>query len=138
MVILKKNPYSQCLNFKILGELAEWLNAAVLKTVEGASPSGVRIPDSPQIFKLKTCHITPYENMAFLLYFEHIPQLLTNIKIRKFQYIMIGNKSLDKFWTNFSGRFVIISIGSDLQLDYQPPKLRAMNSRNLSNCCSVR
>lgn len=30
------------------GELAEWLNAAVLKTVKDASPSGVRIPDSPQ------------------------------------------------------------------------------------------
>jgi hypothetical protein len=29
------------------GELAEWLNAAVLKTVKDASPSGVRIPDSP-------------------------------------------------------------------------------------------
>jgi siroheme synthase len=34
----------------IIGELAEWLNAAVLKTVKDASPSGVRIPDSPQIF----------------------------------------------------------------------------------------
>ncbi len=31
------------------GELAEWLNAAVLKTVKDASPSGVRIPDSPHI-----------------------------------------------------------------------------------------
>ena len=31
----------------IYGELAEWLNAAVLKTVKDASPSGVRIPDSP-------------------------------------------------------------------------------------------
>ncbi len=31
------------------GELAEWLNAAVLKTVKDASPSGVRIPDSPQV-----------------------------------------------------------------------------------------
>ena len=29
------------------GELAEWLNAAVLKTVKDVSPSGVRIPDSP-------------------------------------------------------------------------------------------
>lgn len=27
--------------------MAEWLNAAVLKTVKDASPSGVRIPDSP-------------------------------------------------------------------------------------------
>lgn len=35
-------------NFEeIDGELAEWLNAAVLKTVKDASPSGVRIPDSP-------------------------------------------------------------------------------------------
>ena len=33
---------------KEIGELAEWLNAAVLKTVKDASPSGVRIPDSPQ------------------------------------------------------------------------------------------
>lgn len=30
------------------GEMAEWLNAAVLKTVKDASPSGVRIPISPQ------------------------------------------------------------------------------------------
>ena len=30
------------------GEMAEWLNAAVLKTVKDASPSGVRIPVSPQ------------------------------------------------------------------------------------------
>ena len=30
-----------------IGELAEWLNAAVLKTVKDASPSGVRIPVSP-------------------------------------------------------------------------------------------
>ena len=29
------------------GEMAEWLNAAVLKTVKDASPSGVRIPVSP-------------------------------------------------------------------------------------------
>ena len=28
--------------------MAEWLNAAVLKTVKDASPSGVRIPVSPQ------------------------------------------------------------------------------------------
>jgi hypothetical protein len=35
---------------KETGELAEWLNAAVLKTVKDASPSGVRIPDSPQVF----------------------------------------------------------------------------------------
>lgn len=31
-----------------IGEMAEWLNAAVLKTVKDASPSGVRIPVSPQ------------------------------------------------------------------------------------------
>lgn len=29
--------------------MAEWLNAAVLKTVKDVSPSGVRIPVSPQI-----------------------------------------------------------------------------------------
>ena len=41
-----------------IGELAEWLNAAVLKTVKDASPSGVRIPDSPQSQNkaLKTKH----------------------------------------------------------------------------------
>ena len=33
----------------IFGELAERLNAAVLKTVKDASPSGVRIPDSPHL-----------------------------------------------------------------------------------------
>ena len=32
-----------------IGELAEWLNAAVLKTVKDASPAGVRIPDSPHL-----------------------------------------------------------------------------------------
>ena len=32
---------------KLFGEMAEWLNAAVLKTVKDASPSGVRIPVSP-------------------------------------------------------------------------------------------
>ncbi len=31
------------------GEMAEWLKAAVLKTVRGASSSGVRIPLSPPI-----------------------------------------------------------------------------------------
>ena len=30
--------------------MAEWLNAAVLKTVKDVSPSGVRIPVSPQMF----------------------------------------------------------------------------------------
>ena len=29
--------------------MAEWLNAAVLKTVKDASPSGVRIPVSPLV-----------------------------------------------------------------------------------------
>ena len=37
----------KCFENLIFGELAEWLNAAVLKTVEGASLPGVRIPDSP-------------------------------------------------------------------------------------------
>jgi hypothetical protein len=40
--------------------MAEWLNAAVLKTVKDASPSGVRIPVSPQINN-KT-----FENELFL------------------------------------------------------------------------
>jgi hypothetical protein len=43
--------------------MAEWLNAAVLKTVKDASPSGVRIPVSPQI-KNK-----PFENIMFLKVF---------------------------------------------------------------------
>ncbi len=30
--------------------MAEWLNAAVLKTVEGSRPPGVRIPPSPQMY----------------------------------------------------------------------------------------
>ena len=33
------------------GEVAEWFNAAVLKTVEGASPPRVRISASPPIKK---------------------------------------------------------------------------------------
>ena len=36
------------ISVKSTGELAERLNAAVLKTVKDASPSGVRIPNSPQ------------------------------------------------------------------------------------------
>ena len=35
----------------LLGEVAEWFNAAVLKTVEGASPPRVRISASPPIIK---------------------------------------------------------------------------------------
>ena len=37
------------------GEMAEWLNAAVLKTVKDASPSGVRIPVSPQVKNVLLC-----------------------------------------------------------------------------------
>ncbi len=36
--------------FRPNGEMAEWSNAAVLKTVRGASSSGVRIPLSPPIY----------------------------------------------------------------------------------------
>jgi hypothetical protein len=43
---LKNKPNTFVL--KTNGEMAEWLNAAVLKTVKDASPSGVRIPISPQ------------------------------------------------------------------------------------------
>jgi hypothetical protein len=32
------------------GELSEWLKEAVLKTVEGLRPPGVRIPHSPPEF----------------------------------------------------------------------------------------
>ena len=31
------------------GDVAEWLNAPDLKSGEGASPSGVRIPASPPV-----------------------------------------------------------------------------------------
>lgn len=34
-----------------IGEMAEWLKAAVLKTVRGESSSRVRIPLSPQHYK---------------------------------------------------------------------------------------
>ena len=34
------------------GELAEWSNAAVLKTVDGLNRPGVRIPHSPPIFAI--------------------------------------------------------------------------------------
>ncbi len=42
--------YILAIHFKnhLTGEMAEWLNAAVLKTVKDASPSGVRIPVSPR------------------------------------------------------------------------------------------
>ena len=33
----------------LFGEVAEWFNAAVLKTVEGASPPRVRISASPPL-----------------------------------------------------------------------------------------
>ncbi len=44
--------YILAVHFKdhLTGEMAEWLNAAVLKTVKDASPSGVRIPVSPRVF----------------------------------------------------------------------------------------
>ena len=35
------------------GEVAEWSNAAVSKTVKGASPSRVRIPPSPPVWRRK-------------------------------------------------------------------------------------
>src|SRR3989338_4119695 len=36
------------------GGVAEWLNAAVLKTVEGASPPGVRILSPPPVIPIRT------------------------------------------------------------------------------------
>ena len=44
--VLNYKPFSKKYKY---GELAEWLNAAVLKTVKDSRPSGVRIPDSPQL-----------------------------------------------------------------------------------------
>ena len=41
---------NKLLKINQFGEMAEWLNAAVLKTVKDVSPSGVRIPVSPHIF----------------------------------------------------------------------------------------
>ena len=44
---------------RILGEVPEWLNGAVSKTVEDASPSWVRIPVSPPIFSgliIRVCY----------------------------------------------------------------------------------
>jgi hypothetical protein len=35
----------------VIGELAEWSKAAVLKTVEGLSLPGVRIPSSPPLLQ---------------------------------------------------------------------------------------
>ena len=53
VVIAKRDPaLREMRRFKRIfnyGELAEWLNAAVLKTVKDVSPSGVRIPDSPPL-----------------------------------------------------------------------------------------
>ncbi len=48
--------YLYCSCSILNGELAEWLNAAVLKTVKDASPSGVRIPDSPHRVKRNESH----------------------------------------------------------------------------------
>ena len=52
--------------FFFFGELAEWLNAAVLKTVEPERAPGVRIPNSPQKWKVKQCHgdATGFEHQA--------------------------------------------------------------------------
>ena len=47
----KENKFAKnliCSTFAPLGEMAEWSNAAVLKTVELARVPGVRIPFSPQ------------------------------------------------------------------------------------------
>ena len=37
--------------FRVNGELAEWSNASVLKTDKDASPSRVRIPNSPPFLR---------------------------------------------------------------------------------------
>ena len=58
--LCSKNPLKRWISMYILathfknhfsGEMAEWLNAAVLKTVKDASPSGVRIPVSPHFLQ---------------------------------------------------------------------------------------
>ena len=38
------------------GGVAEWLNAPVLKTGMGESPSWVRIPPPPPLYRIKTTH----------------------------------------------------------------------------------
>ncbi len=42
--------------------MAEWLNAAVLKTVKDASPSGVRIPVSPHSYNEKSVEHKNYKD----------------------------------------------------------------------------
>ncbi len=37
------------------GEVAEWSNAVVLKTIDGLNCPGVRIPPSPPIYKVSSC-----------------------------------------------------------------------------------
>ena len=44
--------------------MAEWLNAAVLKTVKDASPSGVRIPVSPHDLVIYITEVTQNSKTA--------------------------------------------------------------------------
>ena len=48
------------------GEVAEWSNAAVLKTVRRASVSGVRIPPSPpaRAYEVAICYATSIPTMS--------------------------------------------------------------------------
>ena len=67
------------MSFKLLflflrnGELAEWLNAAVLKTVILERVSGVRIPRSPQMNIISIC--------LLIIYTFYLPHLIHKINI---------------------------------------------------------
>ena len=69
-----------CLN-NFAGEVAEWLNAAVLKTVEDSRPPGVRIPPSPQMkfytYILKSQKFNRY-------YYGHSQNLSERLKIHNY------------------------------------------------------
>lgn len=66
-------------DFRGLGGVAEWLNAAVLKTANGATRSGVRIPPPPPIRSFS----------KYLNYFRVYSQHLDNNPI-----LQLGNNKL--------------------------------------------
>jgi hypothetical protein len=62
-----------CLSDK--GEMAEWSNAVVLKTIDREVP-GVRIPLSPQALNpAPTCWVFLYENLTKTFSFNHLKPL---------------------------------------------------------------
>ena len=78
------------------GELAEWLNAAVLKTVIDASLSGVRIPDSPQKADKSAKQMMPREIGVF---FYHAVENLFSLGVIK------TKKIAKRFWQQLFLRF---------------------------------